>query len=283
MSDTQLDMKYQSYFDLIDSSAAQRSLVYLYKGKKRNVDHTFNPFEVSQQSMFENVANVIFKNIDKFDMIKSIKRNDNPLHDHSVVEAIRKIDESERKVKNNYYHEKIALRRLYAHSQQSNDLPILGKIIDYEFPLSLDSDSGVGEIDLISYAKDSNTIFLIEGKTSNNNETILRAILEIETYSRILLNQKDSKPSDYFLRYFKEKDISIDFDTVKFEKVILFFNFDKTTASKSEKKWRDISKYPSTKALVDNFKINIYKIVEEEAFNTKGGIGVYPIEQIYTP
>lgn len=44
----------------------------------------------------------------------------------------------------------------------------------------------IGKIDLISYNKNNKTLFLIELKYTKNKETLLKSILEIYTYSKIV-------------------------------------------------------------------------------------------------
>lgn len=61
-----------------------------------------------------------------------------------------------------------------------------------------------GEIDLLSWSEKENKLFLIEFKRSKGTETLLRAVLEIETYSYIinhgkLLNDFE-KPIDTTIR-----------------------------------------------------------------------------------
>jgi len=63
----------------------------------------------------------------------------------------------------------------------------LGLILDYQIPLKdKQKDKGVGKIDLISYHKETKTLFLIELKYSGNKETLLRSVLEIYTYNEIV-------------------------------------------------------------------------------------------------
>lgn len=62
----------------------------------------------------------------------------------------------------------------------------LGKIIDYQIPLKNKSKDEVGKIDLISYYDTEEYLYLIELKFGSNKETLLRAILEIYTYFKII-------------------------------------------------------------------------------------------------
>ena len=71
----------------------------------------------------------------------------------------------------------------------NRNLGDLGKIVGYEIPLkNSKKDKGLGKIDLISI-KDE-IIYLIELKKPSNDESILRAILEIQTYFEQLDSNK---------------------------------------------------------------------------------------------
>jgi hypothetical protein len=63
------------------------------------------------------------------------------------------------------------------------DLKHLGLIIDYQIPLKdTIKNTGKGKIDLISFDRETKTLFLIELKYIGNKETLLRAVLESYTY-----------------------------------------------------------------------------------------------------
>ena len=67
------------------------------------------------------------------------------------------------------------------------ELENLGLIKDFQIPLKDTlGDKGLGKIDLISYNKDTKTLYLIELKYIGNNETLLRASLESYTYYKIV-------------------------------------------------------------------------------------------------
>lgn len=77
-------------------------------------------------------------------------------------------------------------------------LDTLGVALDYQIPLKdTHKNSGLGKIDLLSYNSSTNTIYLIEVKAYKNKETLLRAALEIFTYSKIL--DHDKLVADYSL------------------------------------------------------------------------------------
>lgn len=68
---------------------------------------------------------------------------------------------------------------------QGKDLAHLGKVIQYQVPLkSRRSDEGVGKIDLVSLSPKHDRLYIIELKAKDNREGLLRAVLEIATYTR---------------------------------------------------------------------------------------------------
>ncbi|MBC6426371.1 MAG: hypothetical protein GDA51_07885 [Ekhidna sp.] len=72
----------------------------------------------------------------------------------------------------------------------------LGLIKDFQIPLKgKRTDKGLGKIDLISFNKENNTLYLIELKYGNK-ETLLRASLESYTYYKII--DKVKLVNDYF-------------------------------------------------------------------------------------
>lgn len=69
--------------------------------------------------------------------------------------------------------------------------PEFGEIIDYQTPLkNKRSDEKIGKIDLLAYNEKENTLTLIELKRPNSNETLLRAVLEIYTYKKLVWEEK---------------------------------------------------------------------------------------------
>ncbi len=64
------------------------------------------------------------------------------------------------------------------------ELPLLGKILDYQVPLKNRRDDAAGKIDLLAY--DGRTLRILELKAPNSDETMLRCILEGYTYLRVV-------------------------------------------------------------------------------------------------
>ena len=76
-------------------------------------------------------------------------------------------------------------------------LNILGKVLDYQTPLKNEQKDKAGKIDIVSYNKDIKTVYLLELKKEDNEETMLRCVLEIFTYSKTL--DKDKFLEDFNL------------------------------------------------------------------------------------
>ena len=71
-----------------------------------------------------------------------------------------------------------------------SSLNILGKVLDYQTPLKDKQDDKAGKIDIVSYNKDIKTVYLLELKKEDNEETMLRCVLEIFTYLKTLDGDK---------------------------------------------------------------------------------------------
>ena len=68
--------------------------------------------------------------------------------------------------------------------------------MDYQTPLKDKQDDKAGKIDIVSYNKDIKTVYLLELKIEDSKETMLRCVLEIYTYLKILDGDKFSSDFD---------------------------------------------------------------------------------------
>ena len=95
------------------------------------------------------------------------------------------------------YNEKCLAIALF-NSEQSY---CLGKIFDYEVPIKETKNDKYGKVDLVSTHDPSRSIKLIELKikSERKGETLLRAILEIYTYYKLISNSYDKFLKDYNL------------------------------------------------------------------------------------
>ena len=73
-----------------------------------------------------------------------------------------------------------------ARSMMGHTYEHIGKIIDYQTPLKNVQSDDAGKIDLLSWNKEKKRAYILEFKAQESQETLLRCILEIDTYSRIV-------------------------------------------------------------------------------------------------
>lgn len=181
----------------------------------------------------EFIAERILDNVDKYLTIKVIERKDYKIMTHQGISG---------KETSNSKAEVLIAKRLF-----KKQFDCLGKFIDYEVPLKeSNKDKGVGKIDLLSYNQANNCINIIELKRADSAETLLRCILEIESYSRYLHNDNLLKSYSY------EKNTSI-------EKGILIFK-----DTEPYKPFNNKANYPNLLKLLEIFKISVYILSEDE-------------------
>ena len=82
--------------------------------------------------------------------------------------------------------EKVIAKKLFNSKRIYHDT--IGNIFDYEIPLSVSENDGLGDIDLVSETDDC--IYLIEFKRPKSSESLLRCALEIYTYYKQLPEKK---------------------------------------------------------------------------------------------
>ncbi len=142
-----------------------------WKGKATDCDKPYS----------EIIAETLIENCEKLKTIPSITREKTYFgQNHGNV----KTSGSNRKEEN-------FAKEIY---KRKRELGTLGLIIDYQIPLKDNlGNKGLGKIDLISYNKNSKNLFLIELKYTENEETLLRAVLEIYTYYKIVDEKKLKK------------------------------------------------------------------------------------------
>lgn len=77
---------------------------------------------------------------------------------------------------------------VFCKSLLGQKMETVGEILDYQIPLKGIRNDKAGKIDLISYEKKNNKLFLLELKrpqeSYKDDETLLRSVLEIYTYSK---------------------------------------------------------------------------------------------------
>lgn len=129
----------------------------------------------------EVISAELLKSLDSFDDIDQITRESTycrPNHNRIEID----LENSNREEEN------------FAKRINRLEFNHLGKILDFQVPLkNKKGDKGVGKIDLLSFNEAENTLYLVEFKHGNNQETLLRALLEGYTYSKIVDSAKLSQ------------------------------------------------------------------------------------------
>ena len=138
----------------------------------------------TKEKYTEVIAEWLIKNFNLFDNINKITR-----------QSSYKVDTHDGKHNNQNSNRLEEIMAIEIFNQKS--LNILGEVIDYQTPLKDKLEDEAGKIDIVSYNKDIKTVYLLELKKEDNEETMLRCVLEIFTYSKTL--DKDKFLEDFNL------------------------------------------------------------------------------------
>lgn len=158
---------------------------------KESMDHLYNAHfinwsgktEDSKEFYTEVIAKELLGMLSELKSISMISRTKS----YNII-AHNRIDINP---KSNRHEEIFAKELLNLHDER------LGTILNYQIPLKNTQKDKAGKIDLISFNERRNSVHLIELKYDGNKETLLRTVLEIFTYSKIV-------DSDRLLRDFPE-------------------------------------------------------------------------------
>ena len=123
----------------------------------------------------EIIAEEILKNLNHLEQIEPKTRQSS-----YKIESHRKLAKDSRP-ENSNQDEKWLAKSMYGKSYTG-----IGKIIDFQVPLKDIKDDKLGEIDLLAHNKDTNEVYILELKKPQSPETLLRCILEVYTYSKIV-------------------------------------------------------------------------------------------------
>lgn len=121
------------------------------------------------------------------------------------------------------------------------ELPLLGRVLDYEVPFKKKLESKHGDIDLLSLKDDK--LFVIEVKKIGSSESILKAIFEAYVYSKLV----------YVVKKTFYDNFNIDSTTVIKPAILTFTN------STSGEQLIKMNQYPNIKALIDIINSNLAK------------------------
>ena len=85
--------------------------------------------------------------------------------------------------------EKRLVRALFNEHHKNTPHPELGAVLDYEVPLKATQNARHGDIDLLTH-KDGNLLLIEVKPPSNRGVCLLKAILQIYTYTRLVLERR---------------------------------------------------------------------------------------------
>lgn len=132
----------------------------------------------SKEYYTEIIAEWLLSHVDLFNKIKLINREGSyriESHDEKIINQ-----------ESNRAEEKIAMK-LFDYSQNKGEIfDKIGKIIDYQTPLKNIQTDDAGKIDLLAYNEDTDTLRILELKKSDSKETMLKCLLEVYTYLKIV-------------------------------------------------------------------------------------------------
>lgn len=153
---------------------------------------------------------------------------------------------------------------IFAKSLFGHNIGHLGKVIDYQMPLKKVQADSLGKVDLVSLNANNNTAYLIELKLNlagRDEETVLRAALEIETYYHAI-NKNRKRFVEYVDKiigklYGKDKPKGIDSKNIETHKVVLFA-VDNESGLPQELMEENANHYQYLKKLLSHLGTNVY-------------------------
>lgn len=211
-----------------------------WKGRVKGLNEQYS--ETIAEKLLE--SNII----KKFQTIEPIGREDYTVATHN----------GETKQKTNR-REEIFAKELFRQGKEFGDIGDIGKIVDYQVPLKMPlkekQTNRVGKIDLVSFHRDTETIYLIELKFSSSKDTLLKCTLEIATYYQQLHHQN-------FLK--SEKFKALGAKSIK--KALLIFK-----DSNQYKEYEEIKKSPNSKLkeLIKKLEVEIFLIPLAPPYSAK--------------
>lgn len=214
--------------------------VPVYENNKNKIIEKYQYDYIAEWLIKNNVEELFKKNINK---IKRETTYKTPGHENITERRKKQLSEEN-------LSEPLLAQKLYFENNYLNEL---GNIIDYETPIKNKRDEenkGIGKIDLLSYNKNEKLLTIIELKKKTNEETMLRAILEISTYYQLIYENK-------FIEDFKK--------TVKkpIKKAILIFK-DSYLHKQYKGKIKELAKVLNVKVYTLQYKNNKYEACEEK-------------------
>jgi hypothetical protein len=165
---------------------ASKDMKSFYKAKFIN----YSGYSKEKIPYTEIVSEWLLNNIEKLNEISQTIRESsyNTNHTGNILEITNRAEE-------------YLAKQLYnSHGNYDG----VGIIIDYQTPLkNKRSNKGLGKIDLLSRNDSNKSIYILELKKADSNETMLRCVLEAYTYLKTVSKEKLFKdfgiPADYKL------------------------------------------------------------------------------------
>lgn len=151
--------------------------------KKEFINYRGNTIDTNEKYT-EVIAKWLIENINLFENIEKITRSSS--YKVAAHDGVHNNEKSNRK-------EEITAMEIY----RQGSLNILGKILDYQTPLKDKQNNKAGKIDIVSYNEEYKTVYILELKREDSEETMLRCVLEAYTYLKTL--DKDKFLSDFKL------------------------------------------------------------------------------------
>ncbi len=172
----------QEIFDEIDTAKNDMDNFYKknfinYRGKTKNTNEYYT--EIVAEWLLQDTENYLNK-------ITKISRETS----YKTLTHNGKIGN-----KNTNRYEEVLAKKLF----QLKKFKEIGEIIDYQTPLKNKKTDTAGKIDLLAYDKEKNILRILELKTFESMETMLRCVLEAYTYFKIVDTKK--LLSDFGLPY----------------------------------------------------------------------------------
>jgi len=152
----------------------------------------------------------------------------------------------------NQEEKKIAYEMRNRSQKEKHHFAHIGEILDYEVPLSKVDGDNSGEIDLLSWNKEKNELILLELKKPDSTETLLRCVLEVYTYWKVVWHERLAKD-------FGRPDASV-------RAAVLVFASSQKKKSQPYEDWKS-TEQPHIRELMKGLDVGLYVLESETDLN----------------
>jgi len=211
--------------EVIAKGYLYKSPVVNYKGKVSGEEEKYT----------EVVAGYLLQHLDFLNSIEALQRARGYKIEHNIGKRAKKSNRHE---------------ELFASKMRGRKYKCLGKVIDFQVPLkpAKEGYDGVGKIDILSQC--NSKAYIVELKYGDNQETLLRAVLEIAYYNRWLWKEKFLKDFGNDFNNLRQQDIK--------EAVLL------GVGTRSLEEANDLANRPNLKKLIAILKVKIFLINKKD-------------------